>query len=289
MLYTLKNDSLCVKISSLGAELTSVTKNGCEYIWQGDPDFWEGQAPILFPICGRLFGGSYTYGGKEYQMDLHGFARSSEFSLTKQSDTEIALTLTQSDSTMEIYPFEFELTITYTLSENKLSSFVCIKNTGNAVMPATFGAHPGFNVPLDNGNFDDWYLEFSEDCTPNELVLSSACFCTGKKRPIPLESSRIIRLCHELFDADALFMDRVPNSITLKSQCSNRFVTLDYPGFPYLGLWHKPHSKAPYVCIEPWHGLPSYDGIKDDLEQKNDTFHILPQKTKNISYSITFG
>ena len=56
MIYTLKNDKLTAEISSLGAELISVKDGaGYEYIWQGED--WNGHAPVLFPLCGRINGG----------------------------------------------------------------------------------------------------------------------------------------------------------------------------------------------------------------------------------------
>ena len=268
----------------------SVKKNGCEYIWQGNPEFWASRTPILFPICGRLFGGKYTYEGKEYdKLTIHGFARGSELEVTEADDTHIEFLLNANDETREMYPFEFTLRVSYTLEGSAVRSDVVIENTGDKVLPATFGAHPGFNVPLDNGSFEDWYIEFGEDCAPNELVFSDTCFNTGKKRAYPLKDGRIIPLRHSIFDIDAVFMDRIAPSATLKSDKSDRYVTFKYEGMPYLGLWHKPKTDAPYVCIEPWCGLPSFDGQIDDMATKNDMFRILPARQKKISYELIFG
>ena len=64
MVY-LQNEELKVQIKELGAEVQSViTKEGRECTWQGDPTFWKGRGPHLFPICGRLTDGKYTYKGK---------------------------------------------------------------------------------------------------------------------------------------------------------------------------------------------------------------------------------
>ena len=165
MIYTLKNDILEIKISSMGAELVSAKRGDCEYVWQGDEKYWSGQCPILFPICGRLFGGNYTYEGKSYEMNIHGFARRSEFNVVSSSDSEIVMSLRANESTLAQYPFDFMLTVSYTLTDEELLSEIRIKNAGDRTMPATFGAHPGFNVPLDNGSFEDWRIEFFEDCT----------------------------------------------------------------------------------------------------------------------------
>ena len=60
MEYVLKNGTLTATVESYGAELRSVVKDGAEYLWQGDPAYWAGRAPVLFPICGRLVEGKYT-------------------------------------------------------------------------------------------------------------------------------------------------------------------------------------------------------------------------------------
>ena len=289
MLYTLKNDKLTVTVDDFGAQIMSVKGGDCEYVWQGNPEVWAGRTPILFPICGRLFTGKYNYEGNEYEMNLHGFARNTQFTVASATDTEIALTICSDEATLAQYPFDFKLTVSYVLNGNKVTSDVVIENTGKKTLPATFGAHPGFNVPLDNGSFDDWYIEFGENCTPNELMFSETCFNTGKKRPVELLDSKILPLRHSLFDVDAIFMDRVASSATLKSKLSDRSVTLIYPQMPYLGVWHKPRSEAPYVCIEPWCGLPSYDGQVDDMATKNDMFHILPNTQKLIRYEMIFN
>ena len=289
MIYTIKNNELTVKISDKGAEITSVIKDGCEYMWQGNPAYWDGQAPVLFPICGRFFKAKYTHECKEYQMGTHGFARHCVFDAKQSSNESVTFVLTQNDFSLEQYPFDFCLSITYTLTGNKLTSTTNILNTGKVIMPATFGAHPAFNVPLDMGSFEDWYVEFGEDCTPNELIFSDTCFNTGKKRAYPIKDSRIIPLRHSLFDIDAIFLSRVASSATLKCAQSSRSVTLEYRDMPYLGLWHKPRTDAPYVCIEPWCGLPSFDGEVDELTSKCDMFHIESGKDVTLEYSMIFN
>ncbi|MBQ7172990.1 MAG: aldose 1-epimerase family protein [Clostridia bacterium] len=288
MIYTLKNDRLTVEISDLGGEVQSVKKDGCEYIWQGDSTYWTSRAPLLFPICGRFFEAKYTYDGKTYEMGTHGFLRHSLMKLEKHTDTELGFSLTANEKTKEQYPFDFALTLTYTLTKNRLTTAISVKNTGKKVLPFAFGGHPGFMVPLDRGDFSDWYLEFSEDCSPDELVFSDTCFATGKKRPYPLVDSRKLPLSHHLFDIDGVFLSRTSGKATLKSDLSGRSVTLVYPEFPYLGLWHKPRSDAPYVCIEPWCGLPSPDGKIEALEDKTDVFRLAPKKEKSLAFSIEF-
>ena len=64
---------------------------------------------------------------------------------------------------------------------------------------------------------------------------------------------------------------------------------IDFPSTPYLGLWSRPYSDAPLLCIEPWHGLPSFDGIVDDIETKTDMYRLLPLHQKDFALTYTFG
>ncbi len=289
MTYVLKNEELTVTFSSLGAEITSVKRGECEYIWQGDPTYWRGRAPYMFPICGRLYGGRYTYGGTTYEMGCHGFMRAREFRMIDITDDSITFSLEADSKTRGVYPFEFEVIVTHLLQGSCLFTEITVKNNGDEVMPTTVGAHPGFNVPLDGkGAFSDYYLEFTEPCSPDEICMSDACFLTGKRRAVPLNDGMRLPLRHSLFDIDALFMARVASGVTLKSAKTERSVTLRYPDMPYLGIWHAPRTEAPYVCIEPWCGLPSFDGQIDDLAAKADMFRLPGGTEKTVCMSISF-
>ncbi|MBP5292656.1 MAG: aldose 1-epimerase family protein [Clostridia bacterium] len=277
MLHTIENEQLKVVIEEKGAQLMSIqTKaDGCEYLWQGDKTYWGDRAILLFPICGRLVEGKYTYKGKEYEMSIHGFLRGQHLAITSKTDTSATFTLSANEDTLREYPFHFMYQITYTLNGNKLETRICVTNTGTETMPFAVGGHPGFNVPLVKGeSFSDYYVEFSEKAPIKKLILSETCFMTPDKVDFPLEEGKIYRLHHDMFDNDAIFVTDMAESVSLKSTKSEKSVTVSYPGFPYLGFWHKPKTEAPYLCIEPWHGLPSDEGVVDDLDTKHDMVRL---------------
>lgn len=292
MIYTISNDKLTAKINDLGAELWSVKDNdgGYEYIWQGDEKYWGDRAPTLFPICGKLCEGKYTHEGKEYSMGGHGFAKKLVFGIKEQAASSITLSASATEETKKLYPFDFTLEITFTLDGNSLSVGANMINAGNAILPATFGAHPGFNVPMADGlKFEDYYFEFSEECYPNQLTILENAMFAGTTEALPLEDDKKLRLSHELFKIDGIFMNRIADEITLKCDKDPRFVTVKYSGFPYLGIWQEYASDTPFICVEPWCGLPDYEGLSRDIMKKNDMFHINPGASKSVSYSIIFG
>ena len=73
MNYTLNNNSIGISVKKYGAELSSFKSldTSIEYLWQGNPDVWYGQSPILFPIVGTLLDNKCRIDGKEYEMFRH--------------------------------------------------------------------------------------------------------------------------------------------------------------------------------------------------------------------------
>ena len=289
MIYTIKNEFLTVEINSLGAEIHSVKSNdGCEYIWQGNPEFWSGRAPIMFPICGRFFGGKYTYLGKEYEMGSHGFARHCEFSLKSQKEQEITLNLSANEKTRASYPFEFSFDVSFILNGKKLRVEYKVQNNDQKELIFALGGHPAFNVPLDSGlSFEDYLVEFEKRADAIKLDLSSTCFCTYNDQIYTQGGTKSFNLKHELFDNDAIFLYNTPKKIKLYSPLGKKSVTLEFSKMKYVGLWHATKKTAPYICIEPWTSIPSGDGVIDDLLTKKEMIHLESGYTHKTYFDIT--
>ena len=120
MIHYIENDKLIIGVKEFGCELTSIKSKatGYEFMWQGNPDIWAGQAPILFPIVGRLIDDKYTLDGKEYEMPKHGFARKMKWNFIESNGSSMRFCLSDTAETREIYPYEFDLIVTYTLEDN---------------------------------------------------------------------------------------------------------------------------------------------------------------------------
>ena len=291
MNYTISNDQIEVTVSDVGAELMSIKslKDGTEFLWQGDPAFWAGRAYNLFPICGRLAEGKYTFRGETYEMNLHGFVRKSTLDATVLARDKIDFGLRSDERTKAMYPFDFEYHICYSLVGSTVKMEISVINHTDSTMPFALGGHPGFNVPLAGaGAFEDWRLEFCPECEPVHVVFSDACLTTEERKPFPLEDGKILRLRHDLFDHDAVRGARKHHRVSLKSDLSPHSVTVEVPdAMKYLGIWHAPKKEAPYVCIEPWTSLPAYDGRVDDLETKEDMFELSPLASYELIWTIT--
>ena len=101
MLYTLQNDVLTVQVSDIGAEIHSVVRDGCEYMWVGDPAYWSSHAPLLFPVCGRFFEAKYTANGTTFESPCHGFIRKALLVLECVNNTSICFRVEATEETTE--------------------------------------------------------------------------------------------------------------------------------------------------------------------------------------------
>ncbi len=288
MLCLIKNNKLEVEISTIGAEVFSLKKDGKNFIKDGNPKYWTGRSPIMFPICGRLYSGGYTFNGNRYEMDIHGIVKTAQFTVNKQTESSITFELKANEDTLKSYPFDFTFTVTYTLNNNSLITEFTVVNNGETPMPFSLGAHPGFTVPVAGvGEFEDCFIEFSSPCPAKKVNFSPTCFLAGNDKLFNGENLKTIPLKHSLFDNDAIFLYDTAKSVTLKSTKTPYSVKVDFDGFKYIGLWHMPKTDADYVCIEPWNGIPSTDGVVDDFSNKKDMSVLDGKKTYSLSYTIT--
>ena len=133
----LKNDKLVVEFTTLGGTFTSIKNaQGREYLWQGDPAFWKGQAPICFPICGSLRNNTaVTIDGKTLTMPRHGIVKDREFAVVDHSDTSVTFRLACDEQLKEMYPYDFSFDTSYVLEENRIHITYRVNNLGDVRIP----------------------------------------------------------------------------------------------------------------------------------------------------------
>lgn len=288
MIYTIENEKLKVQISDRGAELWSIrTKDGTEYLWQGDEKYWGDRALNLFPYIARMTQGKYTVNGQTYEMTIHGFVNYSVLKAEVQEADRIVFLLTQSEEMLKMYPFRFAYRVEYALEDDRLNVKFSVDNTDDKMMYFGIGGHPGFNVPLDKAlSFEDYYLQFDETENPVRVGISPTCFVDGNDKEYPLAEGGRIPMSHSLFDDDAIVLTRMAKAVTLRSDKSERAVRVEYPQMDYVGFWHMPHTDAPYVCIEPWSALPSRQDVVEDLATQPGLIHLAAGETYENCWSI---
>ena len=268
MFYKIENDFLTCEINDAGAELHSLVskENGVEYLWQGNPDVWYGQAPVLFPFIGRLLDDKYRYNGTEYTMQKHGFARKRTFEVVSCERNTAVFVLKSDDTTRPSYPFEFELYVKFELLGKTLRATHTVVNMTAGEMYFSLGGHPGFNCAIGD------YLEFDCDETLDTETIDSDSIRIAEKTPVLRGEKRIV-ITKDIFNDDALILSGIKSkALTLRSDKHDRAVRFTFGDVPFLGIWAKPG--APYVCIEPWCGVNDNRTYRKDVSEKEGIIRL---------------
>ena len=288
----LSNGTLSVEVSGHGAELCSIRKNGIEYLWQADPEYWKRHSPVLFPIVGSLWNGVFRYGGKEYAMSQHGFARDMDFSLTGKSANDVWYRLEADEATLKKFPFKFVLEIGYRLEDNKIHVLWRVHNADSKTMYYQIGAHPAFYYPDFSPSAElKGYFSFGKAgasvCNDLEYILIKEKGCADpaavyRRR---LEEGKLPIDTH-IFDKDALILENgTVNRVTLHAPSGKPWLSLAFDA-PEVGLWSPPFRNAPFVCIEPWYGRCDRADFTGEISERDWIQSLEAGETSEKSYTI---
>ncbi len=282
---TITSGALSATISALGAELQTLQDSaGRDLLSDGDPRFWSGRAPILFPVIGELNDGGYTLDGQRYAMAKHGIARTSTFAVIEQAAESVTFALEASDATRAVYPFAFRLEIRFAIVGAVLAVTATIANLGDAPMPASFGFHPALRWPLPYGQpRADHTIRFAHDEPAPIRRIDGAGLLLPNALPTPVEGNTLT-LRDDLFAADALIFDRLTSRSVSYGAPTGPRIEVSFTGFPTLGVWTKPG--AGFICIEPWQGSADPVGFTGDLRDKPGIIEIAPGSVRNLTMTI---
>ncbi|RUS49094.1 aldose 1-epimerase [Cohnella sp. AR92] len=118
--------------------------------------------PVLFPP-NRYDAGKFPWEGTTYQLPvnekergnhLHGFVHTIPWKVERygadeaESRVTLSLTVAEGHPIYEQYPFEFTLTLEYTLSEEGLRQRVSVRNDGPKRLPCLLAFHTAINAPF---------------------------------------------------------------------------------------------------------------------------------------------
>lgn len=290
MRTTLKNDHVTVTADTHGAELQSlVSRDGISYLWCGDPNHWGYHAPTLFPIIGSLRNNSALSAAGPVQLPKHGMARTADWTLIEVDEASVCYRFESDDKTKALYPYDFELRLTYRLQGPSVTTTYMVKNTGVADMPFTIGGHPAFAIPMAEGDcFEDYAVTFAYPETADlPQVDMTQGLIIGSVRNRFLTNKKTFTLNHVLFRGDALLFDRLRSrSLQLYSMRSGRGVQMDFDGMDYLAVW-SPVEDAPFVCLEPWTGTATQREEDDVFEHKQGMRILAPGEETEVAFKVT--
>lgn len=279
-----------VHILLKGAELCSLyhKETQTEYMWEGNPAFWNKHSPILFPIVGTLKNDTFLHNGLLYSLPRHGFARDMYFTADQHAADQVTLSLRADEETLAKYPFLFALKVHYKLTDDNLAVRYSVENTGDDTMYFSIGGHPAFKIPInDTLQFEDYELQFeqTEQADIYPLNLDGQLLQQG----IPfLQNTATVPLKKDLFYEDALIFKQLNSKkVRLASSKDKRYIEVSFEQFPYLGIWSK--KDADFICIEPWNGITDIENASGLLSEKEGICMLEPQQKWEGSWQVQFG
>ena len=255
-----------------GGMAASFTKDGTEYLWLRDRNFESTDrprcgVPILFPNCGKPDGGVHVFDGTPYPIEVHGFADLVPWQVASADDTAIELTLTPNGLTKFVYPFDFKLTMRYTLAGARAGLALTVENTGEKPLPYSVGFHPYFAASrLENIVFDITAATCSEDAKGPQPAAPAGITLT--KKPGSADSIRLLT--------------GVKSPMRLTDTADGRTVTVDFgAGFGNGVLWQQDAER--FVCMEPWNGWAN------SVNEPGKHEELAPGEAKTYAWGITIA
>jgi galactose mutarotase-like enzyme len=291
-MIVIENAYVKAQVNEIGAELSSVVlqSNGREYLWQGDAGYWPSRAPILFPVIGGTKGDTYGFEGTRYHLERHGFAAKKRFKVERIDTSGVELILEQDDETKQSYPFDFRLSVRYSLVRDTLVMKVSVLNPSLSEQYFSFGWHPGFFLEGMNpgSRLSDYTLSFSEKNEQVDLIEIKSGFRTGTVVKTVFPDSELI-LNKKIFEAGPLVLSNMASkSLTLASASYPGSVVMEIGGAPYVGLWTTTRDNSPFLCIEPWYGITDSQEDQSDFSKKIGIQRNSPGTEFSCTVTVSF-
>ena len=287
----LKNKNMEIGINYHGAELKSLKNNGTEYLWCGDPAFWNRSSPVLFPFVGGVKDGVSRHEGTEYRIGQHGFARDRDFELVSQTEDTVWFGLSDDEESRKIYPFGFCLGIGYQLLENGVKVMWKVTNYGDETMYYAIGAHPAFYCPVKEGEKQtDCSLLFETKDGKAVPQLTNRIFgqggtVTDRCETIETEEGNL-PITDTLFDNDAKVLENGQvQRVSLVDSEKKAYLTVEFDS-PLVGIWSPPKKHAPFICIEPWYGRCDSESFAGELKDRDWEQSLEPGESFEAAYNI---
>lgn len=280
--HSISQGGIHATVLAKGAELCAFGTGPHEMMWQAGP-LWPRHAPVLFPIVGRLKDDALMYGGQNFHLTQHGFARDRVFAWAEREADHCCLVLVDDTDTRGIYPFAFRLELEFRIADGALIVTYRTTNTGEGTLPVSQGAHPAFRWPLADGVPKEAHRLTFEANETAPMPRVSGGLLGPATHPSPIHD-RLLELNEALFADDALILP-APASRWLRYTAPGALgLEMRWNGFPSFGIWMRPGAN--FLCLEPWSGMASPADWTGSFEGKPGLTLLAPGEHLVSSYEL---
>lgn len=271
MLYFLKNKYITLTVDSFGASMHSIVYLGEERLWQGG-EAWNGRDVVIFPVIGHAY--PYTVDGKKYTPKSHGVARYAEFALVENSLDEIILELSSNAVTKQTYPYDFVLSVKYTLKKNTVCVTYSVKSKEGTI-PFYIGGHPAMKAPDGKAT-----VVFENEEEP-------IAYFVNTNQAMCLQHIKTLELNKDMFKKHKTiqFGDLSGGALSVHTQ--DGYIYTYKSVCPLYAFWSN-ENEGDYVCVEPWWGINDYPQAPAELKEKR-FINFADENGKSFSYTLTIA
>lgn len=285
-----------IESTNYGAELLSIKLNGVEKLHQGSKvlnnsgeAYWKSHSLVLFPIVGRLKDDKCTINKKEYSIPQNGFAKDMEFEILEKNNIYHSYVLKSNEYTKKMYPFKFELYVSYLINGKILMVKYKVVNKDRKEMHFGLGGQPAF---ICNVSSENYFIEFEREEKDVEIFRTQRGLVADGSLVVNkniIDESRKLPLNKDTFDFENIILENlVSNKVFLKSKEGDReILNIKFNEFPYLSVWSK--TNAPFVAITPSYMISDKKETERELSKKTNIIHLKPKEEFECNYYITFN
>ena len=276
-------------VSTHGAELQSLRRDGKEYLWNGDPKYWGRRSPILFPMVGKVYGGVFRVDGMEYPMGQHGFARDSEFVFDGER-------YVLDGCPLDKYPYKFELAVRYRTEGNRFYAEWTVTNKDTKDIHFQIGAHPALLLPdyHEEDSIHGYLQCFDGNGSVVKQPMLDHSLDGGYLKefpapvPMPVDQDGLLPLTGETFAIINTFMlERgAVKSVTLLDKNKQPYLKVGSDQTEAYGIWTPYKPGCPFVCLEPWCGITDLAGFSGELKDRYLNHSLQPGEAFEFTYWI---
>lgn len=276
-LFQMKRNGLTLEVSGRGAELYALYSSGgpeAGWLWDGGAA-WPRRAPVCFPWCGRLKDGYFEEDGKRFEGGIHGLLRDMEHTVVSRGEDSLTLRAEWDEESLAHYPWRFRVDTTHVLTEDGVVTTVAATNMDCRAMPVQIGFHTAFRCPFTVGKApEDFLLRFEQEEHPQEALCVGGLI-SGETRSVFSGQSAIDITAH-MFDEDSICLTGLSSKwVQLEQRSSGQAIRIGIEGYPCVLLWSMPGVPG-FLCVEPWHGMPSMAGGGHTLWERPNTVAVAP-------------
>ena len=119
------------------------------------------------------------------------------------------------------------------------------------------------------------------------LLNEEALISHTLREPLLVDQDRFT-LDYSVFDRlDTIILEGLRSTgVALLHKDTGRGVHMSYDGFPMIAFWTPGHKKAPFICLEPWHGLPSLADETGNFEDRPYVTLLSPGMSHQCGYDV---